>query len=133
MKNINSDRSQAVETAAGLTSLPLSSNDISTVGVAAEMHSALTTVSEAPSAPVPTESGVGQIKSFGTKCHKEKMTMSKKAKVDRTHRQGSRTKSPKSVGGAGLSILSAATAKHSKAPSDHQRGLNGESFADFEV
>ena len=133
MKNINSDRSQAVETAAGSTSLPLSINDISTVGLASQMNSALNPVSDALGATVPTESGVGQIKSFGTKCHKGKMTMSKKAKVDRTHRQGSSTESPKSVGGAGLSILSAAAAKHSKAPTDHKRGLKGDSVACREV
>jgi hypothetical protein len=133
MKKIKSNRSKAVETAAGLTSLPLSSNDISTVGVALEMHSARNPVSGAFAAPVPTVSGDGPIKSSGTKCCKEKMTVSKKAKVDRTHRQGLTTKSPKSVGGVGLNTLSAAAAKHSKAPSGHKCGSNGESFADFEV
>jgi hypothetical protein len=48
------------------------------------------------------ESGVSQIKSSGTKCHKEKMTMSNKAKVGRTHRHASSTKSRKSVVAAGL-------------------------------
>jgi hypothetical protein len=89
MKKIDSNRSKAVATAAGLTSLPLSSDDISTVGLAGEKHSSLNPVTGALAASVPMESGVWQIKSSGTKCHKENMTMSKKAKFNRKRRQQS--------------------------------------------
>ncbi len=102
MKKIKSNRSRAVETAAGITSLPLSNDDFFIVGLAEEMHSSLNPVTGALAASVPMASGGGQIKSSGTKCLKEKMTMSKKAKIGREGRHHSLTTSVKPAFVAGL-------------------------------
>jgi hypothetical protein len=136
MKKIKSNRSKAVETAAGLTSLPLSSNDISTVGVALEMHSARNSVSGALGASVPTESMDGQSTPCGNKRHKkEKKTMAKKASQggQSPHKNAARRLTSKRAGGAGASIVSAAVAKHSQVICHYKGGLNDNPLAYFDA
>lgn len=126
---------QASNTALNASTLPSVSYKAEKVP-ALESQSALQLMPGAFAASVPMESGVSQIKSSGTKCHKkEKKTMSKKATQggQSPHMNSARRTRSKRTGGAGGSNLSAAAAKHSKPPKGHNRGLNDESFADFEV
>lgn len=103
---------------------------------AAESPFALQLMSGAFTAPVPMESGGGQITPCGNKCHKkEKKAMAKTASQggQSPHMNSARRTTSKRAGGAGASIIGAAAAKHSKAPKGHNLGLNDESFADFEA